>query len=385
MRLKKIQQATSSFISRGSKRMKSVLQRWIGFCIHCASCGCHYASSAPKSNDVRLEEPWSAGPRPYAQSPKDTNLNAAQGNRNEGDMFLFLQLLGRGSYGAVHKVREQNSKQIFAYKLSDIRTTFRRSAFFKEVFALRQLKGHINVVRYVSHDVYSKEGGILMEFVDYNVKELLTLRDKKKFILKASWIKSIVMDLLTAVCHIHSRGIIHFDLKPQNLLITRSGVLKVADFGLSEQRKDRPFKDLKVTQPYRPPECYLCRSLVDSMADLWSCGVILLELVTGQRLVPRSRGRECLRHLASAYGLRGNPYCALCRALREENSPKPRLNNFALHRDRWGSAISLARCLLRCNPKERTEAKTALQNALYFSEKPHPTRPDLVCFEKLQG
>ncbi|XP_076039455.1 uncharacterized protein LOC143024526 [Oratosquilla oratoria] len=209
-----------------------------------------------------------------------------------------------------------------------------------------------------------------MEYVDYNVRELLTMRDKKKFKSEDSWIKSIVRDLPTAVCHIHSRGLIHFDLKPENLFNNRSGVLKIADFELSEQRKDRSFLDL--------------RPLVGSKSDHWCCGVILLELVTGERLVPPSRGRENrLHHLASPYGLGGDPYDALCKALREENSPMPRLNNVTLHRGKWASSASLARCLLRCNPEERTEAKTALQNALYFSEKPPPTPSDLVCFEKL--
>ncbi|XP_076047426.1 cyclin-dependent kinase 11-like [Oratosquilla oratoria] len=162
-------------------------------------------------------------------------------------------------------------------------------------------------------------------------------------------------------------GIIHFDLKPCNPLVSFDGELEIADFGLSELREDGPFEFEKVTESYRPPECYLRPETMDIAVDIWSIGVIVVELVTGEVVVAESEGWLRAGLLATLYGCKGN-INRLSEVLDQKNSPPPKLS--AGFKDRVSASLSsLAKRLFRCNTEERLSAEAALGHN-YFWESP---------------
>jgi serine/threonine protein kinase/tetratricopeptide (TPR) repeat protein len=211
----------------------------------------------------------------------------------------ILECLGRGGMGVVYKARQRSLNRLVALKL----LAPERSAdpefaarFEKEAQALAALN-HPHIVSIYD---FGQAGGfyyLLMEFIDgANLRQLL---DSKRFTPEEAL--SIVPPICEALQCAHQRGIVHRDIKPENLLIDREGIVKIADFGIAkivapgrspasadqlgaenESPQPGPTKILG-TPDYAAPEQRAASPQLDHRADIYSLGVVLYELLTGER------------------------------------------------------------------------------------------------------
>ena len=158
------------------------------------------------------------------------------------------------------------------------------STTLREISVLRQLK-HPNIVEL--SDVIQSEGRLYLvfEFVDKDLKKYLEACHGP---LSPQLIKSYSIQLLRGLEYCHVRGIMHRDLKPQNILVSRDGRLKIADFGLARAFVPpiRPFTHEVVTLWYRPPEILLGCKTYALPVDMWAVGTIIAEMVTKRPLFP---------------------------------------------------------------------------------------------------
>jgi cyclin-dependent kinase 12/13 len=95
--------------------------------------------------------------------------------------------------------------------------------------------------------------------------------------------------LLLGLKHCHENGILHRDIKTSNLLLSKDGILKIADFGLAtsfDPARTQPMTSQVITLWYRPPELLLGATFYGVSVDLWSVGCILGELLMGQPIFP---------------------------------------------------------------------------------------------------
>jgi len=152
---------------------------------------------------------------------------------------------------------------------------------FKQEIRLARRISHPNVVR--THDLGEWEGVyyLTMEFVEgITVRDLIDSRGK----LGVSAALAIGTQLASALAVAHEQGVIHRDIKPQNLLLDAGGVLKVMDFGvarLAERKSTLTEVGLAVGTPaYMSPEQLLAET-IDARSDLYSVGVVLFECLTG--------------------------------------------------------------------------------------------------------
>jgi len=99
--------------------------------------------------------------------------------------------------------------------------------------------------------------------------------------LPRSVVKSFLFQIFHGLAFCHARGIMHRDLKPQNLLVSKEGRLKIADFGLARAFVPpiRPLTHEVVTLWYRPPEILLGSQTYAPPVDVWACGTIFVELL----------------------------------------------------------------------------------------------------------
>ncbi|CDW83098.1 protein kinase domain containing protein [Stylonychia lemnae] len=195
------------------------------------------------------------------------------------DQYHVLHPIGEGSFGKVYKGRKKGSGQIVALKFIT-----KRGKTEKELNNLRQeieiLKGlyHENIILLLDSFETSHEFCVVTEFAQGELFEIL--EDDRN--LPEAEVRKIAQQLVHALYYLHSHRIIHRDMKPQNILISANGIVKLCDFGFARSMSTNTIvlTSIKGTPLYMAPE--LVQELpYNHTVDLWSLGVIIYELFVG--------------------------------------------------------------------------------------------------------
>lgn len=194
--------------------------------------------------------------------------------------------VGEGTYGVVYKAREKSSGDIVALKKIrlEVEDEGVPSTALREISLLKELN-HPNIVKL--KDVEHQDGRLYLVF-EWLDKDLKKYMDAVPGPMDMKLVKSYLYQLLKGMDFCHSRGIMHRDLKPQNLLVDRNGVLKLADFGLARafMIPVRAYTHEVVTLWYRAPEILLGQKTYAPAVDIWSIGAIFAEMVNKRALWP---------------------------------------------------------------------------------------------------
>ncbi len=213
----------------------------------------------------------------------------------------ILGLLGAGGMGAVYKARQPALDRFVALKVmpgKGARGGNFEERFNREARALARLN-HPNIVAVFEFGQVGGEGGLhffIMEFVDgANLRQL-----EQAGRLAPREALQIIPQICDALQYAHDEGIVHRDIKPENVLVDRKGRVKIADFGLAkmlgvEAGTSRLTAEGQVmgTPHYMAPEQIEKPLTVDHRADIYSLGVVLYEMLTGDlplgKFAPPSR------------------------------------------------------------------------------------------------
>jgi len=197
--------------------------------------------------------------------------------------YEILQLLGEGGMGAVYKVRDRELDRFVALKLirRELSSNPAIVARFKQELLLSHQVTHKNVIRI--YDLGDSDGikFITMEFVEGEDLRSLIL-ENKKFPPKEA--VEIIQQVCRALEAAHAVGVIHRDLKPQNVMRDKSGRILVMDFGMARTLEGDGMTQsgaLVGTMEYMSPEQALAKDL-DQRSDLFAVGLIFYELLTGK-------------------------------------------------------------------------------------------------------
>ena len=232
---------------------------------------------APRLEDERAEDGARVLPRP---------------GDVVGGKYRIEKVVGRGGMGVVYLAHHLVLDQRVALKLLLVdpaqgNDTVER--FLREAQAAARLRSD-HVVRVM--DAGALDTGhpyLAMEYLEgCDLAELLSLEGPQPYQETADY----MLQALAALAQAHTAGIVHRDLKPANLFLAvredKSNILKILDFGISKQKGDRShLKDLTGqavlgTPVYMSPEQLRSSKNVDPRADLWSLGVVMYELLTGE-------------------------------------------------------------------------------------------------------
>lgn len=221
--------------------------------------------------------------------------------------FKIVKLIGNGAYGVVvqaEDLTEPEERKLTAIK--KIKRIFQHAIYAKRT--LRELKimrllEHENVLQ-IRHVI---EPDPVSEFQDiYLVLDLMEtdlyqiIRSKQP--LSEKHLIYFLHQILKGLQHMHAVGILHRDLKPNNLLMNSDCDLKICDFGLSRaipnstEQNDKTFNmtDYVVTRNYRAPEVIFSQKQYGAEVDMWSVGCIFAELIRGKMLFPAENEKELL-------------------------------------------------------------------------------------------
>ncbi|XP_030382279.1 cyclin-dependent kinase 1 [Scaptodrosophila lebanonensis] len=200
--------------------------------------------------------------------------------------FEKIEKIGEGTYGVVYKGRNRLTGQIVAMKKIRLESDDEGvpSTAIREISLLKELK-HPNIV--CLEDVLMEENRIylIFEFLSMDLKKYMDSLPSEKQ-MDSKLVRSYLYQITNAILFCHRRRVLHRDLKPQNLLIDRSGIIKVADFGLGRSFgiPVRIYTHEIVTLWYRAPEVLLGSPRYSCPVDVWSIGCIFAEMATRKPL-----------------------------------------------------------------------------------------------------
>merc|ERR1719270_416511 len=236
-------------------------------------------------------------PRPKSEvfldredGPRRKRLSAFGGDSPYGrlDAYIKLEQLGEGSYATVYKGFSNLTKQVVALK--EIRLQEEEGTPFtaiREASLLKDLK-HANIV--TLHDIIHTKSSLTFVF-EYLNTDLSQYLEKHPGGLSSRNIKLFMFQLLRGLSFCHARRILHRDVKPQNLLISAVGELKLADFGLARAKSvpSHTYSHEVVTLWYRPPDVLLGSTNYTTSLDMWGAGCIFIEMLNGYPCFPGVR------------------------------------------------------------------------------------------------
>ncbi|KYN16431.1 PREDICTED: cyclin-dependent kinase 4-like [Trachymyrmex cornetzi] len=244
----------------------------------------------------------------------------------ERPSFENLSVIGNGAYGTVYKATDKNSGQTVALKRVRIPLTEDGlpQSTLREIVALKSLEQyeHPHIVRLLDTcqggdylDVSSGDGTferperditfwLVFEHVERDLASYIAnyRNSSPRLSIPPYLVRQMLKEILCGVEFLHSHRIIHRDLKPQNLLVTREGRIKIADFGLAKTYGfEMRLTSVVVTQWYRAPEVLLGCSYATPV-DVWSVGCILAELCKLEPLFPGTSEGDQLDRIFQVLG-----------------------------------------------------------------------------------
>ncbi|XP_041329534.1 cyclin-dependent kinase 15 [Pyrgilauda ruficollis] len=289
--------------------------------------------------------------------------------------YIHLEKLCEGSCATVYKGISRINSQVVALKV--IKLEAEEGVPFtaiREASLLKCLK-HANIV--LLHDIIQTKETLTFVF-EYMHTDLAQYMGQHPGGLHSCNVMLFMFQLLRGLAYIHQQHILHRDLKPQNLLISCLGELKLADFGLARAQSipRQTYSSEVVTFWYRPPDVLLGATAYSSDIDIWSAGCIFVEMIQGQPIFAATSGtHEQLEKIWEVLGVPTEDTWPGLSKLPNYNpelvaSRRPqRLRVICDRMSRVPAAENLASRMLTAFPRGRISAQDALLHS-FFSPLP---------------
>jgi serine/threonine protein kinase len=303
--------------------------------------------------------------------------------------YSKLEKLGEGVYGVVYKAKHKTTGEIVALKKVklDREDEGVPSTSIREISLLHELK-HPNVVNLIEALLEDERLTLVFEYVDMDMYAYMRNLHKsdRHSLLTPNHVKSYMYQLLSGLSFCHRNSVLHRDLKPQNILINRAGIIKIADFGLARSYAvpTPAYTHEVVTLWYRSPEILLGGKVYSTPVDIWSMGCIMAELAT---FSPLFAGDSEIHQIFSIFKILGTPTEKTwpgVSAYPDFKTSFPKWNPKALQeaKPKLGVlgplGLDLLSKMLRYNPAERISAKEAVRHEYFADLRQDHIQP--ICF-----
>lgn len=275
------------------------------------------------------------------------------------DRFKNVVLIGEGTYGRVYKALWKETGECVAIKRIDVEPSVGLPlTAIREIKLLKKLQS-AHIVRlqntFFAHDSLY----LIMEFLPFDLSGLI----QTGYVFSNEQILSLSHQLVDAARYIHSKGLIHRDIKSGNILLNRRGCLKLADFGLT-RNAEKLMTNRVCTLWYRAPELLLGAQSYDLKVDSWSIACVILEMCMGR---PPFRGNDEVSQIKAIFESLGAPAETYMWSDILEQKKYPTISTWnKLIRETYGTyfedgMLELVGELLRLSPRERISPLNAIK------------------------
>jgi len=242
-----------------------------------------------------------------AKSIKNMRISEDKKKHRKKDAISYCaeRVIGNGSFGVVYQATVIETGETVAIKkvLQDRR-------FKNRELQIMNLLDHPDVVA-LKHCFYSKGEkpdevylNLVMEYIPETIHRTLRTYSKAKKLIPVMYTKVYMYQVARSLAYIHSMGICHRDIKPQNLLLnTRTHDVKLCDFGSAKVLvKGEAHVSYICSRYYRAPELVFEATEYTSAIDIWSMGCVMAELLLGKPLFPGDSGVDQLIEIIKILG-----------------------------------------------------------------------------------
>ncbi|KAI9136066.1 kinase-like domain-containing protein [Paraphysoderma sedebokerense] len=220
-------------------------------------------------------------PPPAPSSSGDPVVDKLQAIVSSGDptkLYRNLVKIGQGASGGVFTAYQNGSNLCVAIKQMNLENQPKKELIINEIIVMKASR-HKNIVNYIDSFLWKGDLWVVMEYMEGgSLTDVVT-----NHILSEPQIAAVCRETLEGLEHLHSKGVIHRDIKSDNLLLGMNGEVKLTDFGFCAQINEIQAKrTTMVGTPYWMAPEIVTRKEYGPKVDVWSLGIMAIEMVEGE-------------------------------------------------------------------------------------------------------